>query len=284
MSDERRNASESVGSNDEVLQWVTFKLDRETYGINVMQVQEVLRYTAIAPVPGAPSYVMGIINLRGNVVTVIDTRARFGLDTAEITDHTRIVIIEAEKQFLIIGSINALIYIEVFPLVKNNQLWLGNGFHAGNAYFATPFAEEYGSGVYMPETGLVKFRNVCWLTNIDHGRRHQLFPLMTTEDNLKYSKHKEVKGKESYDKYDNYDAIEVPFTDAIPSDYGGPMGVPISFMDKYNPDQFEIIKFRKGNNEKDLSINGKCPYFRILIKNKRLQHKYNNSRRKFKHI
>ena len=83
MSDERRNASERVDINDEVLQWVTFKLDSETYGINVMQVQEVLRYTEIAPVPGAPVYVMGIINLRGNVVTVIDTRARFGLESAD---------------------------------------------------------------------------------------------------------------------------------------------------------------------------------------------------------
>jgi purine-binding chemotaxis protein CheW len=82
MSDERRNASERVNINDEILQWVTFKLDRETYGVNVMQVQEVLRYTEVAPVPGSPMYVMGIINLRGNVVTVIDTRIRFGLESA----------------------------------------------------------------------------------------------------------------------------------------------------------------------------------------------------------
>ena len=81
--------------------------------------------------------------------------------------------------------------------------------------------------------------NVCWFTNLDHGRRHQPLPLMTMEENLKYSKHKEIKGKKEYDKYDNYDAIEVPFTDAIPSDYDGIMGVPISFLDKYNPDQFD---------------------------------------------
>ena len=86
------------GSDDPVLQWVTFRLDNETYGINVMQVQEVLRYTEIAPVPGAPSYVLGIINLRGNVVTVIDTRQRFGLETAAVSDNTRIVIIEADRQ------------------------------------------------------------------------------------------------------------------------------------------------------------------------------------------
>ena len=87
-------------SNDEVLQWVTFQLEEETYGINVMQVREVLRYTEIAPVPGAPDYVLGIINLRGNVVTVIDTRSRFGLMEGEITDNTRIIVIESEHQVL----------------------------------------------------------------------------------------------------------------------------------------------------------------------------------------
>ena len=150
-------------------------------------------------------------------------------------------IVEAGKQFVIIGNLNAITYKEVFPLIQNDKMWMGNGFHAGNAYFSTPFANEYGEGVYNPETGLVKFRNVCWFTNIDHGRRHQPLSLMTMAGNLRYSKHKEIKGKDSYDRYDNYDAIEVPFTDAIPSDYDGIMGVPISFLDKYSPEQFEII-------------------------------------------
>ena len=83
---------------DEVLRWVTFQLDKEMYGVNVMQVREVLRYSDIAPVPGAPAYVLGIINLRGNVVSVIDTRMRFGLPPAEVTDNTRIMIIESERQ------------------------------------------------------------------------------------------------------------------------------------------------------------------------------------------
>jgi hypothetical protein len=87
--------------------------------------------------------------------------------------------------------------------------------------------------------------NSCWYTNLDHGRRHQPLPLMTVEDNLKYSKHKEIKGKKAYDKYDNYDAIEVPFTNAIPSNYDGVMGVPISFLDKYCPEQFEILGYEK---------------------------------------
>jgi hypothetical protein len=150
-------------------------------------------------------------------------------------------IVEAEKKFVIISNLNAITYKEIFPLIKNDKMWLGNGFHAGNAYFSTPFAKDYGDGIYNPETGLVKFRNVCWFTNLDHGRRHQPLPLMTMADNLKYSKHKEIKGKKSYDRYANYDAIEVPFTDSIPSDYDGMMGVPISFLDKYSPEQFEII-------------------------------------------
>lgn len=114
MSGERLlSANKNADSNDEVLQWVTFKLEEETYGINVMQVQEVLRYTEIAPVPGAPSYVLGIINLRGNVVTVIDTRARFGLMGAEVTNNSRIVIIEAEKQVIgiLVDSVAEVVYL-----------------------------------------------------------------------------------------------------------------------------------------------------------------------------
>jgi len=150
-------------------------------------------------------------------------------------------IIESNKQFVIIGNMNAITYKDVFPLIKSNNMWLGNGFQSGNAFFATPFAEEYGEGVYNPKTGLVKFRNVCWLTNLDHGRRHQPLPLMSMKDNFKYSKHKEIRGRQSYEQYENYDAIEVPFTDAIPSDYYGVMGVPNSFLHKYSPDQFQIV-------------------------------------------
>ncbi|WP_038177015.1 MULTISPECIES: chemotaxis protein CheW [Vibrio] len=100
-------------SSDEVLQWVTFQLEEETYGINVMQVREVLRYTEIAPVPGAPDYVLGIINLRGNVVTVIDTRSRFGLMEGEITDNTRIIVIESEHQVIgiLVDSVAEVVYL-----------------------------------------------------------------------------------------------------------------------------------------------------------------------------
>lgn len=113
MSEERVLSSNATDVNDEVLQWVTFHLGEETYGINVMQVQEVLRYSEIAPVPGAPGYVLGIINLRGNVVTVIDTRTRFGLQSAEVTDNSRILIIEAEKQVIgiLVDSVAEVVYL-----------------------------------------------------------------------------------------------------------------------------------------------------------------------------
>ena len=112
MSDDR-NSSNTAANSDEVLQWVTYKLGEETYGINVMQVQEVLRHTEIAPVPGAPDYVLGIINLRGNVVTVIDTRSRFGLPSSDISDNTRIVIIESDQQVvgILVDSVAEVVYL-----------------------------------------------------------------------------------------------------------------------------------------------------------------------------
>ena len=123
---QKRNVAQNVA--EEVLQWVTFQLDRETYGINVMQVQEVLRYTEIAAVPGAPDYVLGIINLRGNVVTVIDTRSRFGLQPAEVSDNSRIVIIEPEKQVIgiMVDSVAEVVYlraseIDVAPSVGTEE-------------------------------------------------------------------------------------------------------------------------------------------------------------------
>lgn len=187
-------------------------------------------------------------------------------------------IVGANKGFVIIGNINALTYKEVFPLIRDNKLWLGNGFNKGNAYFGIPSGTQtdYAQGVYDESTGLVKFRNCCWFTNLEHGRRHQPLELMTMDKNIKFSKHKDVRGN-NYNKYDNYDAIEVPFTDAIPSDYEGVMGVPVSFLDKYCPEQFEIIGLIAGNikglagiesstGKDGPYINGKLKYGRILIK------------------
>ena len=123
-----QNSAVQQQADDPILQWVIFRLDNESYGINVMQVQEVLRYTEIAPVPGAPPYVIGIINLRGNVVTVIDTRERFGLQSEPVTDHTRIVIIESESQVIgiLVDSVSEVVYlkqseIEVTPNVGNES-------------------------------------------------------------------------------------------------------------------------------------------------------------------
>ncbi len=157
-------------------------------------------------------------------------------------------LMEADKKFVIVGNLNAISYKEVFPLIKGNKMWLGNGFAAGCAYFKfIGDPSSFGDGVYNPETGLVKFGNCCWYTNLEHGRRHQPLRLMTAADNFKHSKYKEIRGRKEYIHYENYDAIEVPFTDAIPSDYDGVMGVPLTFLDKYCPDQFEIIGHPHGD-------------------------------------
>lgn len=170
-------------------------------------------------------------------------------------------IVSAGKQFLIIGNMNAISYKEVFPLIRDNKMWLGNGFKGGNAYFKPVGQRDYAGGVYDETTGLVKFRNCCWFTNIDHGRRHQPLQLMTMADNLKYSRHKEIKGRADYIHYENYDAIDVPFTDAIPSDFEGVMGVPLSFLDKYCPEQFKIIGHPHGDYGLELGLK---PYPREL--------------------
>ena len=205
-------------------------------------------------------------------------------------------IVEADKQFVIIGNMNAISYKEVFPLIKDNKIWYGCSISSGDREFGVP--DEYpltAAGWRIDENGkkYIRVKGVRWFTNIDHGRRHQQLPLMTMADNLKFSRHKEIKGKSAYIHYENYDAIDVPFTDAIPSDYEGAMGVPISFLDKYCPEQFEIIghphgdyglelglkpfprelkKLNKGLRNGDLyyMIDGKpeLPYRRILIRKK----------------
>ena len=202
-------------------------------------------------------------------------------------------IFEAGKKFVIIGNKNAITYKEVFPLLKKNKIWLGPGFTGGNAYFriAEDTMRDFASGVYNSSTGLVKFRNVGWFTNIDHGLRHRPLLLDTMAHNLKFNKKLKRKlennyGKLEYPHYDNYDAIEVPFTECIPSDYDGVMGVPITFMDKYCPEQFEIlgsqrwdksdVVFRLYRGTKDSAnddfktlINGKETYDRIFIRPKK---------------
>lgn len=158
-------------------------------------------------------------------------------------------IVEAGKKFTIIGNVNAITYKELFPHIKNNKVWLGVSSFNRGMYFFVPKDYEYASTYKFDRERegkkVMRVSSICWYTNIDHGRRHEPLPLMTMADNLRFSKHKELKGKTAYDHYDNYDAIEVPFTDAIPSDYDGVMGVPISFLDKYCPEQFEILGITK---------------------------------------
>lgn len=193
-------------------------------------------------------------------------------------------IIEAGKKFIILGNINSLTHKCVFPLIKDKLAWLGPSITSGDREFMIP------SYIVDPKkfTGIVRkdsdgqdeyFQRVVgvrWYTNVDHGRRHQPIPLMSMADNLKFSKHKRIM-ESGYQKYDNFDAIEVPFADAIPSDYGGLMGVPVSIMDKYCPEQFDILgcSYDYGrpdgwpsNINMSVSVKGKNIYKRFLIKHK----------------
>ena len=156
-------------------------------------------------------------------------------------------VFDAEKQFIIIGNKNCVTYKEVFPLIKGNKMWSGKTGWGGGMWFETMNPDDVDKvidGVNMKNVSSV------WFTNIEHGRRHEPLQLMTMADNLKFSCHKEIKNN-GYQKYDNYDAIDVPFTDAIPSDYDECMGVPITFLDKYNPEQFEILAL--GNSRENFT-------------------------------
>lgn len=161
-------------------------------------------------------------------------------------------LVEYQKKFIIIGNQNAITYKEIFPLLKDNKMWLGYGFKGNVGFFASPY-EDYAVSTQHKE-GFIRISGVMWFTNVDIDKRHEEMILYKSYNSYEYP------------KYDNFDAINVNKTTDIPYDYYGYMGVPITFLDKYNPQQFEIVRFRKGNDDKDLSINGKCPYFRIIIK------------------
>lgn len=148
-------------------------------------------------------------------------------------------LIDGGKKFAIIGNQNAITYTEIFPHIQENRMWLGKGFPRNMAHFYTPYT-PHSQWIEQEGEGVVRVPGVQWFTNIDHGRRHEPLQLMTMADNTKFSKHKEVRGV-GYQHYVNFDAIEIPFTDAIPNDYDGVMGVPITYLTKHNPDQFEII-------------------------------------------
>lgn len=179
-------------------------------------------------------------------------------------------LIEHDKKFIIVGHQNALTYKEVFPLIKENKLWLGYGFKGGAGHFINEHYEDYATATDRKE-GMIRVSGVHWFTNLDINKRH--------EDLILYKTYNE----EEYPTYDNYNAIEVSKTNEIPCDYDGIMGVPITFMNKYNPEQFEIIGatesegkgfsngiWKEESNVAQAMINGKRVYKRIFIRNKRL--------------
>ena len=219
-------------------------------------------------------YLEGDGNYQSNEVKQLRSEADFIITNPPFSMYIDFVkwLFEEDKKFLIIGNKSSITYKDIFDLIKNNKMWSGVSSWSGGLWFHTP---EGGN----------ELANVAsaWFTNIEHGRRHQPLSLMSMNDNLKYSSHKKIKEK-GYPKYDNYDAIEVPYTDAIPNDYDGIMGVPITFLEKYCPEQFEIIGRGDGNiadenyyfyhsGFKDKGgvplVKGEFVYKRIMIRRKR---------------
>ena len=215
-----------------------FILDRDTNGDNRIDIDD-LQW----------EYLEGDGDFRSREVTRLRDEADIVITNPPFSLFREFLkwIIDGGKQFSVIGNMNAITYKEVFPLIKDNKVWLGPSISSGDREFGVP--KEYplnAAGWRIDENGnhFIRVKGVRWFTNIEHGRRHEPLSLMTMADNIKFSRHKDIRGK-GYQHYDNYDAIEVPHTDAIPSDYDGVMGVPISFLDKYCPEQFVIIGMAK---------------------------------------
>jgi len=214
--------------------------ERDLFSTNNSDAAIMLEYTGDKDNNNVPdSSEIGIVKLKGDgdfrseesiellkQADIVVTNPPFSL----FREYVR-QLIDYDKKFIIVGSKNAITYKEIFNLIKDNKLWLGNGFAAGNAYFKIPpeNARNYANGVYDKTTGLVKFRNVGWFTNLDISKRHEELILYRDFSS------------DAYPHYDNYDAIEVDKVKDIPKNYDGVMGVPITFLEKHNPDQFEIL-------------------------------------------
>jgi hypothetical protein len=227
------------------------------------------------------SYLEGDGDFRSDEITALRDEADIVITNPPFSLFREFLawIMEAKKNFVIVGNQNALTYKEVFPLIRGNKMWLGKGFTRNMAHFYTPYAPQ-SKWIEQEGENVVRVAGIQWFTDLEHGRRHEPLSLMTKADNIKFSKHKEVRGV-GYQTYDNYDAIEVPFTDAIPSDHKGVMGVPITFLTKYNPDQFEIlgmaassydpkivgIPFRGEKDGRPL-VRGKNTYARIFLRHR----------------
>lgn len=180
------------------------------------------------------------------------------------------VLMEHQKHFIIIGNVNAITYKEIFPLLRDNQIWIGASIHSGDRKFYVP--DDYplnaaGCGVDEDGRRFIRVKGVRWYTNLDLKQRHEEMILVKRYDSVEYS------------MFDNYDAINIDKTTDIPCDYAGIMGVPITFMDKYSPDQFEIIGLIAGNirglagieskiGKDGPYINGRLKHGRVLVRNK----------------
>ncbi len=205
-------------------------------------------------------------------------------------------ILDANKKFLIIGQIGMSTYKEIFPEIKNNRMWVGVTCNNEDMVFEVPEGAEVkpkdrDKAARMGYVGnYTRQGNACWFTNLDHGRRHAPLALMSMADNLRYSRHKDLVTRGYYLHYDNYEAIDVPYIDAIPADFEGIMGVPSTYLDRYNPDQFEILGIGTGDSAKELGIKKNyrgrtdlsytkdgvqsCPYGRILIRKRGGKNEY----------
>ncbi len=210
-----------------------FTLTRDTTGDKVINVDD-LEW----------SYLEGDGDFRSDEVTALRDEADVVITNPPFSLWRKFLqwLVEGDVEFSIIGNMNAITYKEVFPLIKDNKVWLGaTNFNTG-MYFFVPENFEYAATYKFDRelNGQMVSRvpGVCWFSNIEHGRRHQPLSLMTMDENLRFNRAVKEAG---YRQYENYDAIEVPRTDAIPSDYDGMMGVPISYLDKYSPEQFEIL-------------------------------------------
>lgn len=178
-------------------------------------------------------------------------------------------VIEGKKQFAVIGTMNIVTYKEIFPLIKEDKMWLGATIHSGDVKFKIPSHYPITATRNEVDTAgnkFVRVTNIRWFTNIKHGQQQEELPLRTMEENMRSNKR--IRGKEGYTPYDNYNAVEIPSTSAIPSDYKGRMGVPITFLDKYNPHQFEILTCAGQTGVDTLTIKGREVYKRIIIQHR----------------
>lgn len=196
-------------------------------------------------------YLRGNGDFKGAEVTALRDEADIIITNPPFSLFREFVtwLLESGKRFAVIGHQNAITYTEVFPSIRDNRIWLGKGFPGNATHFGSPY-DDTATATDRRE-GMIRVSGVQWFTNIDHGRRHEPLQLMTMADNFRFNKRliKKLDGEGEYQRYENFDAIDVPYTDAIPSDFAGMMGVPITFLNRHNPDQFEIV----GNGEGHLA-------------------------------